>query len=249
MGYWANGIVDHMESPAAYVSIGDSMSIDLYPFLELSQADPGVSNNVGASSLLYRNNASLWPEFQRQDLCTSHPDIRYFCLAEEGATTFDFLDPDVLKLLNGHQKAPMIVTITLGGNDILQLINRPENQLSADFDNLFERYDRFIDLVAKMLPRAICILSSIYDPTDGSGVLPGHDSFKERLVWLHRMNEHIEICSRGINALFADVHKHFLGHGLSAPADQRWYWAPNPIEPSARGASEIRRLWLDALRS
>lgn len=26
-----------------------------------------------------------------------------------------------------------------------------------------------------------------------------------------------------------------------------WYWAPGPIEPSARGASEIRRMFWNAL--
>jgi hypothetical protein len=47
--------------------------------------------------------------------------------------------------------------------------------------------------------------------------------------------------------LLADVHRHFLGHGVTAPAQERWYWSPNPIEPSARGASEIRRVWWAAV--
>ena len=53
--------------------------------------------------------------------------------------------------------------------------------------------------------------------------------------------------SRTPNALLADVHRHFLGHGVTAPEPERWYWSPNPIEPSARGASEIRRVWWAAL--
>jgi hypothetical protein len=47
----------------------------------------------------------------------------------------------------------------------------------------------------------------------------------------------------------ADAHSHFQGHGVTAPAAERWYWKRNLIEPSAAGASEIRRLWLDALTS
>jgi hypothetical protein len=27
----------------------------------------------------------------------------------------------------------------------------------------------------------------------------------------------------------------------------RWYWRRNMIEPNARGASEMRRVWLEAL--
>jgi len=44
------------------------------------------------------------------------------------------------------------------------------------------------------------------------------------------------------------IHDHFLGHGLSKPdPDARWYWRHSIIEPSACGASEVRRLWLEAL--
>jgi hypothetical protein len=45
------------------------------------------------------------------------------------------------------------------------------------------------------------------------------------------------------------VHRHFLGHGVSVPQSERWYWARNLIEPNARGASEIRRVWQDAIGS
>ncbi len=238
-----------MEVPTAYVSVGDSMSIDKYPFYELSQTDPGVSKAVGAASLLFQNNAKLWPEFEGCDLAATHPDIQYFCLAEDGATTFDFLESEVFSLLKEYQKEPIIVTLTLGGNDILQLINRSERDLSKDFGNVCLLYDRVIDLLSETFPRAVYILNSVYDPTDGSGVLPGLADFADRLIWLHRLNEHIKANAQTNSALFADVYQHFLGHGLSAPLDERWYWAPNPIEPSARGASEIRRLWLEALRS
>lgn len=44
------------------------------------------------------------------------------------------------------------------------------------------------------------------------------------------------------------IHDHFLGHGLAEPdPDARWYWRHSIIEPSARGASEVRRLWLESL--
>jgi hypothetical protein len=45
----------------------------------------------------------------------------------------------------------------------------------------------------------------------------------------------------------ADVHEHFLGHGASAPEEERWYWRRSLVEPNAMGASEIRRVWRDAL--
>jgi hypothetical protein len=47
--------------------------------------------------------------------------------------------------------------------------------------------------------------------------------------------------------ILADVHRHLLGHGMTAAEPDRWYWRRNPIEPGARGASEIRRVWWDLL--
>jgi hypothetical protein len=46
----------------------------------------------------------------------------------------------------------------------------------------------------------------------------------------------------------ADAHAHFLGHGVTAPEAERWYWRRSLIEPNALGAHEIRNLWRDALR-
>jgi hypothetical protein len=47
--------------------------------------------------------------------------------------------------------------------------------------------------------------------------------------------------------LLAEVYGHFLGHGVTAPEADRWYWRRSLIEPNARGASEIRRVWMEAL--
>jgi hypothetical protein len=48
-------------------------------------------------------------------------------------------------------------------------------------------------------------------------------------------------------AVLADVHERFLGHGVSAPELDGYYWTGSIIEPGALGASEIRRAWLDAI--
>jgi hypothetical protein len=34
---------------------------------------------------------------------------------------------------------------------------------------------------------------------------------------------------------------------VTAREPERWYWRRNMIEPSARGASEIRRVWWEAV--
>jgi hypothetical protein len=36
---------------------------------------------------------------------------------------------------------------------------------------------------------------------------------------------------------------------VATAEEERWYWRRSLLEPNARGASEIRRVWIDALTS
>ena len=68
------------------------------------------------------------------------------------------------------------------------------------------------------------------------------------LGWLARLNERVKALADPADVRPIPIRDHFLGHGLSEPdPDARWYWRHSIIEPSARGASEVRRLWLEAL--
>ena len=65
---------------------------------------------------------------------------------------------------------------------------------------------------------------------------------------LHELNDRIRgVAERTPQTAVADAYRHFLGHGVTAAEPDRWYWKRAWVEPNARGASEIRRLWLDAL--
>lgn len=266
-----------MDTPVAYINLGDSMTIDLYPYLDLTNtpqtlAADGLSTQrsgssapyvaakkpsvrqipqeVGAASLLFSNAASVWPEFEKQDLRTFFPSLKFVNLAEDGATTYDYLDSDYLSFLKPFVDEPVLITITLGGNDLLNVLMKGINddtEFEKEVRNITRRYDDVLVKLLSKLPRAICILNTIYDPTDGTGVLPGFSSFPQKLKFLTAVNEHIKRFADENATLFADVHRRFLGHGLSAPAPDQWYWKPSPIEPSARGASELRRLWLEVL--
>jgi hypothetical protein len=107
-----------------------------------------------------------------------------------------------------------------------------------------------VDTVRGQFPNGRLILTTVYDPSDRTGKIPGvHDDLGPLpLEVLDRLNTHIRKLARGTpNVLLADAHAHFLGHGITAPEADRWYWKRSLIEPNARGASEIRHLWLDAL--
>ena len=114
---------------------------------------------------------------------------------------------------------------------------------------IVRRYTDLVDTVRDELQRAPLVLTTVYDPTDGTGRLPGLDAYgRLPLEHLDRFNDHVRnIAGATPRAVLADVHRHFLGHGVTAPEPERWYWRRNLIEPSARGASEIRRVWWEAL--
>ena len=70
------------------------------------------------------------------------------------------------------------------------------------------------------------------------------------LQHLDALNRRIrEIAATTPHARVAEVYGHFLGHGVAAPDEDRWYWRRSLIEPSAMGASEVRRVWIEALEA
>ena len=243
-----------------YIALGDSMSIDLYPALDAGEIDVAVAlerrpsaGNVaplGAASLLVRNDDARWPEFAGRDLASRWPRLSVQQLATDAATIGDVFGDQIDQLDEGSDDA--IVTITVGGNDLLSAYSsKPRQSLMERIVNdIAGAYDAMLDLVADKLPRARLVLTTVYDPSDRMGVIPGilEDVGKLPLRHLDALNSHIrDAAATRDGAVLADVYAHFLGHGASVGQEERWYWKRSLIEPSAMGASEIRRAWLDAL--
>lgn len=234
---------------AGYIALGDSMSIDIYPHRDLVRRLPDVGDLVGAASLLFRNNDLAWPHFKSKGLSYEYPEVKFVNLCEDGATTFDFLEVSDSPLIAGLKGEPVLVTVTLGGNDLLSLLldQKPKAEAESDVRDLMKRFDLVVRRFEENFPRAMFLLNTVYDPSDGSGELPGLPPFKEQLELLDLFNVWMRRYAANSGAMLADVHQHFLGHGVSAPLENRWYWDENMIEPAASGASEIRRLWLQQL--
>jgi acyl-CoA thioesterase I len=228
-----------------YVALGDSISIDVYPFHDAERRYPGKASTdrLGAASLLYRNDDRFWPEFKGRDLSALMPGIELDDLTADGATTESLLR-QVDRLT--PEDEPALVTITAGGNDLLgQLGWRGESPVSAISDRLRTALER---LFAK-LPNATVLLGTVYDPSDGTNKLPGYSrTLNEEAQWLSDYNDSVrKLAGSDPRLRLADIHQHFLGHGLTVAEHERWYLQESIIEPSARGASEVRRVWLDAL--
>lgn len=241
--------------PSYYVALGDSMSIDLYPRLELQAAgrlEPTASPGVGAASLFHENHDGLWSEFEGRDLVTLRPGIRKVDVCVDGATIGHTGLLQLPRVGDDVREHARIVTVTAGGNDLLSGLFDGLGGLDGATREAVDHYHDLVDVVTETFPRATVLLTTVYDPTDGTGVLPGVSEQLGALPMelLDTFNDAVRsLASTTTGAALADVHRHFLGHGLPSPAEEQWYWATSPIEPGARGASEIRRVWLDALAS
>jgi len=244
------------ESFTAYVALGDSMSIDLYPALDAGEvdvvvalervADAGAVAPLGAASLLYRNDDARWPEEQGADLASYYPGIAFQNLAADGSTIGDVFGEQMSQLDTSDERT--LVTITVGSNDLFSAFaNKPRRSLLDSIArDVGDAYEFMLDAVRRTRPNALVLLTTIYDPSDRLGRIPGvlEQAGALPLPVLDELNDRIRTLARGTpGTALADVHAHFLGHGASAPDEERWYWRRSLIEPNALGASEIRRVW------
>jgi lysophospholipase L1-like esterase len=243
-----------------FVALGDSVSMDLYPALDAGEIDVAVAlerdpsaGNVaplGASSLLYQNDDARWPEDQSDDLVSRYAGITMQNLATDGATIGDVFGEQLAQLEASDDAT--LISLSVGGNDLLSAFsNRPRSSLlEAIARDVGEAYDFLLDDIRRTRPNSLILLSTIYDPSDRTGRIPGvlEDAGVLPLSVLEGMNAHIARLADGTpNVVVADVYTHFIGHGASAPEAERWYWRRSLIEPNAQGAHEIRRVWRDAI--
>jgi lysophospholipase L1-like esterase len=226
------------------------MSTDHYPTCDVRDLDlpPDHLDPLGAAALLYRNDDDRWPEFRGRDLRHHSPGGEFLSLAEDGAMIDDVTTEELARLGRDSNDPDILLTLTAGGNDLLDALvaGRP---LDKAVSRIAARYTDLVESVREELPQATLVLTTVYDPTDGTGILPGLEVYgRLPLEYLRQFNDHVRETSRMTpGTALADVHRHFLGHGVSAPGPDRWYWHRNLIEPNARGASEIRRVWLEVI--
>jgi lysophospholipase L1-like esterase len=218
-----------------YIALGDSMSIDDYP-----------GEGKGAASLLYKNLNNTYPEFHGKDLQTTYPGIKFTNLAVDGATTIDILHHQ-LKKIHAHRSQPVLFTLTAGGNDILT---------GENAEDIIFRLDAIVHELLNNYPLANLIIGTVYDPTDTTKILfEDRPPLEQEYETFELVNDAIRGFAKHPRTKIVDVFAHFLGHGNFYNDPQNPYyrkedpslWYLLTIEPNARGAHEIRRLFWDAL--
>ncbi len=232
---------------AYYVSLGDSISIDAYA------GGPGR----GGASLLFQNRAEDFPEWAERDLVSRLPGARMIPLAQDGATSATVRYAQIPRLREMKIR-PAVVTVTFGGNDLMQTFG--DESLAplahrAVWDN---GHALLAALRRDVLPDAPIIVGTIYDPSDGTGEAErlGIGEWPDALDWIARFNETLRALADEHGAIVADMHARFQGHGLTVgapsqpdprPADRN-LWYCGVIEPNAWGAGNgVRAAFWDAL--
>jgi lysophospholipase L1-like esterase len=217
----------------AYYALGDSISIDDYA------GGPGL----GAASLLADDFG-----------------IDLTLLARDGATSDDVVRFQLDKI----EGRPALITLTMGGNDLLTALFAPAKLgLPPDLDAARSTVAQVATNYAVVMPAlaatgARVVVSTVYDPTDGTGDLSwvGLPAWEGGLEILASLNDAIRAAAADHGAAVADLHAAFLGHGAKAGdvtasdprPGNRDLWLCGHIEPNAWGAEAVRDTWRAALR-
>ena len=228
--------------PPCYVALGDSISVDEYA------GGPGR----GGASLLVRNRDDDFPQWRGHDL----DGLPLHLLATDGGTTASLL-ADQLPRLERLGARPSLVTVTIGGNDLLACYGDTRAALRA-VSTVRRRVTRALDRVRRMaLPSARFVVGTVYDPSDGTGdaARVGLPAWPDVVAVLAELNETLRTVARRHDAAVAEIHSRFLGHGLSrgnpaqgdARPPDRHLWYCNVIEPNAWGANGVRAAFWAAL--
>jgi hypothetical protein len=246
---------------AEYIALGDSASIDVYPALDAGKTDVGVALErieragdvapLGAASLFFRNADDVWPEEHGNDLASQFPRITFRRLATDGATIGDVFGEQLAMI--DESEEPTLLTLTIGSEDLFSAFSaRPQPSiLKKIVGDLGEAVEFLVAGIRKARPRGLLILTTVCDPSDRTGVIPGVlDKVGPLPVEsLEQFNVRLrELAASADDIVVADAGREFIGHGVTASEQDRWYWRRSPLELNARGAHELRGLWLEALR-
>ena len=196
-----------------YLGLGDSISIDEYT---------GVRDGGAASQFARLLNAS---QFQN--------------LTYDGCVTQGVLD-----VLGKITIRPDVITVTAGGNDLLMSamatgpVERSVHERVPDVHGIEDRLRTIVHRLKFF--EAPIILSTIYDPTDGSDAHLAELRFPEGMrAILENLNERIRRFAEDRKVIVCDLEALFRGHGFWSTES----WIVKYIEPNHAGATAIARHW------
>lgn len=160
----------------------------------------------------------------------------------DGWTTIHVLDS-----LSRVVGIPDIVTLTIGGNDLLAVAAFRKGSLpqpamwETDAKTVLSRMDDILQRCDRLWGfRSLFILNTVYDPSDGDDRhfeemgMPAHARYG-----LATFNEGVRRLAHERRALLCDLEPLFHGHGFWSSEP----WITEVIEPNLAGATAIAKHW------
>ncbi|SEA63778.1 GDSL-like Lipase/Acylhydrolase family protein [Nitrosospira multiformis] len=194
--------------------------------------DCGRYNEYGVhpGQLIVRNNDFLFPELKGRDLLSQAASMT--ALLDHRARDGGVVDNLSWQARGIKATGPAVALVTVGGNDLLA-------GLAADRGEGIACFQQRLDAFLQALPVRPVLLGTVYDPTfgDDSRNFLATDARIARPKF-NRINAVIRRIAPRYGEL-VDVHRHFLA------GDPSWFTVT--IEPSLRGASEVRTVFLPAV--
>jgi lysophospholipase L1-like esterase len=226
-----------------------------------------ISDKGGAGpfyyDLLHQNDDTTYPAWKGHDLATKFPSLQYVHDAVGGSITGAYGDQyttgaplltDQIKQLGTSYPGDILVTITIGGNDLN--FHAPDAVLGMDgpdktkFASLLKGVLDELTTPGRLGSGKVYILeANIYDASDGKGDwttggvycpkynVPATQDQQVFAAWNQIITDAIAAHSSA-DYLF-DIHGLFGSHGFNNTADP-WYFT-DCIHPNQKGHNELRR--------
>ncbi|MDI3339333.1 MAG: GDSL-type esterase/lipase family protein [Sphaerobacter sp.] len=228
---WLTGPAAAQPAPAeqVYLALGDSIAAGLVTTLPRLRGYPWLVRDLIAQSAVGREA----------------PAVTLINRAVPGETARSFLAGGQVQQARADIAAARArgaqvraVTISLGGNELLNLAGSGEAERQAGLTQFRSVYPAVLGAVKAALgdtPAEIVVTTS-YDLSAGDPSVAGSDAW-----WVHQFNEVIRQAAAAAGVRVADLEPAFRGH------IRDWTWYPTDVHPNNAGHAAIAQLVWQAL--
>lgn len=259
----ANNDDPHVNSyvPDGYVPVDPTTAIF---FGDSITAGVGAGPGLSWAELLVTNVDGTWADHAEEDFQSAFPSLTTTLNVAAGGARTGTISEQITAAEAGLSfplSGPVVIGITIGGNDLVSVIFQPSTraQVVADINANLSDFIDWTEDSSKFPDGAHVYLTNVYDPSDGVGTSPlcfqGFDT-TEAVGALQDANIATRAMAEQRGFAVVDLHGHFAGHGLNnTMTDIAAYDAEDPslwfesdcIHPNPRGHHELRRLMFGAL--
>lgn len=206
------------EPPLTYVSLGDSLAV-----------------GVGSSDPQERGYAPIYRDILAEE---TGRDVHLVQLGVSGETSESFsngADPQLARAQAALRENPgAVVTLSLGGNDLLRVANGTDAQREAALARYAENLDRILRALGDASdPEPRVTVLALYNPAPGS--------FTDE--WAGRLNGVVRAVAERNGASVAAGDEAFRGHEAEYARHARYPW---DIHPTDGGHAALARAFAEA---